>query len=68
MTHAATITPRYSIGEMVSYTDRNGREQMGRVKRIEAKWYERHTSLTYTVEHPSYHNNRAIIGAADING
>lgn len=38
MSKAKSLQPKFNIGEMVNYTDRQGRKQSGKVRHIEGKW------------------------------
>lgn len=63
--------PKFAIGEEVLYRDHHGRVQGGRVFAIVARWDRWHggtgiasPSVLYTVEHPTYRNNRIYLNEA----
>lgn len=60
--------PLHSVGDVVSYFDRQTRRQSGEILYIEATWaYKgRPPMITYTVRHPTYRNRLAHIGAEKI--
>lgn len=66
---ALSASPQHCIGERVRYKDHQGREQVGTIMEIEAKWhsYKRAGSdtephVTYCVSHPTYRNNKHYTG------
>jgi len=57
-------TPKYDLGNEVTYRDRQGRVQNGVVLSIEANWFWKCGQpplVVYTVEHPTYRNKRISI-------
>lgn len=61
--------PKFSIDQKIMYVDRHHRIQTGKVRRVEASWSGWRDPLTiYTVEHPTYRNNRIYITDEDITG
>lgn len=63
--------PKYPVGELVHYRDREGRSQTGRVRWIEAKWYDWGHGpidplIIYALYHPTYRNNNFYCGDEDI--
>ena len=57
--------PKYNVGDIVAYVDRQGRSQQGRVYEITAKWtFWGHQGdkiinkpyMTYRLQHPTYRN------------
>lgn len=51
--------PKYGLGEVVRYVDRQQRIQRGEVLAVEASWrWSDDPLIIYTLHHPSYRNNR----------
>ena len=69
MSKAKSLQPKFNIGEMVNYTDRQGRQQGGKVRHMEGKWTAfGSASLIYPVQHPSYRNGQMHCGEDVIEG
>lgn len=69
MSKAKSLQPKFNVGEMVNYTDRQGRKQSGKVRHIEGKWTSFGSAyLIYTVQHPSYSNGQMHCGEYVIEG
>lgn len=70
MTTEMPAAPKYRRGEIVRYKDHHGRNQRGEVVWIEANWGWNipgsPPSITYTVHHPTYRNNRMYIGEENL--
>ncbi|EDQ4670296.1 hypothetical protein C3U35_004392 [Salmonella enterica subsp. enterica serovar Oranienburg] len=63
------LQPKFNVGEVVNYTDRQGRKQSGRVRHIEGKWTAFGSAyLIYTLQHPSYRNGQMHCGEDVIEG
>ncbi|ENH9853765.1 hypothetical protein ABXH80_004114 [Salmonella enterica] len=63
------LQPKFNVGEVVNYTDRQGRKQSGKVRRIEGKWTAFGSAyLIYTLQHPSYRNGQMHCGEDVIEG
>ena len=59
MSKPKALHPKFNVGEIVNYTDRQGRKQSGKVRHIEGKWTTFGSAyLIYTVQHPSYRNGQ----------
>lgn len=61
--------PKFDVGDVVNYVDRQDRPQVGRIRRIEASWSwkpDREPLITYTIEHPTYRNQHIHIGREKI--
>ena len=69
MSKAKSLQPKFNVGEMVNYTDRQGRKQSGKVRHIEGKLTSFGSAyLIYTVQHPSYSNGQMHCGEDVIEG
>ncbi|EOG5202062.1 hypothetical protein IDR97_004107 [Salmonella enterica subsp. enterica serovar Thompson] len=63
------LQPKFNVGEVVNYTDRQGRRQRGKVRSIEGKWTAFGSAyLIYTLQHPSYRNGQMHCGEDVIEG
>lgn len=66
--------PKFSIMDRVTYRDHHKRLVTGRVKSIEANWtgWGRDPNVDplviYTIEHPSYRNQRMYVSEAEVIG
>ena len=73
---AIAAHPKYKIGDVVVYEDHHKRLQTGKVISIQADWIswdedrepETEPSITYTLRHPTYRNNRYYTGDRCIHG
>lgn len=66
---SASEKPIAFVGDEVDYIDRHSRTQRGaKVSGISAHWTSRGRVplIIYDVTHPTYHNNRTYVTAADI--
>ncbi|HBM2851195.1 hypothetical protein P0243_12210 [Enterobacter cloacae] len=69
MSKAKALQPKFNVGETVTYTDRQGRRQTGKVRWIEGKWTAYGSPyLIYTIQHPSYRNGQMHCGEDVIEG
>ncbi len=68
MTTALPAVPRYGVGSVVTYIDRQKRPQVGKVQRIEALWVTGLPSLTYVVTHPSSRISTMRVPASEVQG
>ncbi|EQA5722283.1 hypothetical protein ACX4ER_003908 [Cronobacter dublinensis] len=60
MSKVEALQPKYNVGDIVNYTDRHGRKQVGKVRAIEGKWfgYASGPYLVYNLAHPTYQNGQ----------
>lgn len=69
---AEPAIPRFSVGQMVQYRDRQNRLCVGKVLSIEAKWPKwsrqanKNPLITMAVEHPTYRDRRIYINQDEV--
>lgn len=69
MSKAKALQPKFNVGDIVNYTDHQGRRQSGKVRHIEGKWTSFGSAyLIYIVQHPSYRNGQMHCGEDVIEG
>lgn len=64
---AQALKPIYAVDSVVSYTDRHGRSQVGKVIDIEGRWTFRGSIyLIYRVQHPTYQHGYFYCGEEEL--
>lgn len=68
---AKPVAPKYSVGDVVTYSDHHARQQHGKVLAIEATWSSwspEQPLISYTLHHPTYRNNRCYRAEENVRG